>query len=268
MKITICGCGWLGLPLAEQLARQGHRISGTTRTKEKLLTLKEMGINGVIFTLGANLHDQALQPLWKNKRWVLNIPSQRHNPDPNFANHYIQLIDHIFAHGAKHVIFISTTSVFGEYNGSVDEHSPYAPSTLSGHLHMQIEQHLLTQYAPKTTIVRCAGLVDQHRHPVRMLARKGQLTQAQQPVNLVHKADVISALDKMLHDKIKGKIFHLCAPDHPSKAEYYRWAAEKLALPCPQFTVDESLGKTINSSYTRRKLNWHYQYASPYDMLN
>ena len=43
-KISILGCGWLGLPLAKSLLSKGHEIKGSTTSESKLEMLKNAGI--------------------------------------------------------------------------------------------------------------------------------------------------------------------------------------------------------------------------------
>ena len=37
--ITILGCGWLGLPLAQTLVKEGYSVKGSTTTEDKLEVL-------------------------------------------------------------------------------------------------------------------------------------------------------------------------------------------------------------------------------------
>ena len=55
MKISILGCGWLGLPLAESLIKDGHEVKGSTRDPEKLGQIREQGINPFLLELSPEL---------------------------------------------------------------------------------------------------------------------------------------------------------------------------------------------------------------------
>jgi UDP-glucose 6-dehydrogenase len=44
MKISIVGCGWLGLPLGAKLVKNGHRVFGSTTSEEKIEEIKAAGI--------------------------------------------------------------------------------------------------------------------------------------------------------------------------------------------------------------------------------
>ncbi len=43
--ISVLGCGWLGLPLAEDLIDKGYKVKGSTTTESKLNGFLEKGIN-------------------------------------------------------------------------------------------------------------------------------------------------------------------------------------------------------------------------------
>jgi 3-hydroxyisobutyrate dehydrogenase-like beta-hydroxyacid dehydrogenase len=44
-KISILGCGWLGLPLAKVLVKNGFSVKGSTTTQDKILVLKQLGVD-------------------------------------------------------------------------------------------------------------------------------------------------------------------------------------------------------------------------------
>lgn len=51
MKISILGCGWLGLPLAKQLIKKGFSVKGSTTSEEKISILKTEGIISFLISL-------------------------------------------------------------------------------------------------------------------------------------------------------------------------------------------------------------------------
>ena len=49
MKVFIAGAtGALGLPLVRELVSEGHEVTGTTRSKEKVALLEQMGAKGIV----------------------------------------------------------------------------------------------------------------------------------------------------------------------------------------------------------------------------
>ena len=50
-KISILGCGWLGLPLAKSLLKKKHELKTSTTSPEKMEKLENLGLNlGGYFT--------------------------------------------------------------------------------------------------------------------------------------------------------------------------------------------------------------------------
>ena len=43
-KVSILGCGWLGIPLAKALLKKGLLVKGSTTTVEKISLLKSFGV--------------------------------------------------------------------------------------------------------------------------------------------------------------------------------------------------------------------------------
>ena len=50
-KISILGCGWLGVPLAKALIGNGFSVKGSTTSTGKLLPLENIGIASFLIEL-------------------------------------------------------------------------------------------------------------------------------------------------------------------------------------------------------------------------
>ena len=75
-------------------------------------------------------------------------------------------------------------------------------------------------------IIRFAGLVGNDRHPIYSLAGKQELKCGHSLVNLVHLDDCARAIQLLLETPGGYRLYHLAAPIHPTREEYYRHAAE------------------------------------------
>ena len=53
-KISLLGCGWLGLPLAKSLLEKGFLVNGSTTSEDKISILKREGIRPFLISLGGN----------------------------------------------------------------------------------------------------------------------------------------------------------------------------------------------------------------------
>lgn len=293
--IMLCGCGWLGQPLASRLIQLSHRVYGTTTRAEQVGVLQAQGIQPVEFVLdkadvGNTVYSATLlHALTDSDVLMVNIPpGRRHLHATPFIAGIKQLIQHAIVRNPKiKIVFISTTSVFGDMTGDVDEDTQVEPVTASGKAHAELEQWCLHEYGQQACVVRLAGLIDAQRHPVTALVKRPTLTNGAQRVNLVHKKDVIAALMTILtmptadFTYIAGKAMHLCAPDHPTRQDYYQAAALHKGLGSLSFSIDldanahsnansinsNANGKIVQAQKTQQLLGFEYQYPSPYDML-
>jgi nucleoside-diphosphate-sugar epimerase len=288
------GLGWLGLALAKSLLSQGAAVSGSVTSMEKQQALREQSFDVDIFNLFAPKKEQCIETdqdpeaqvpairlasRMKDANLVLNIPPGRQQfNQEKFVSSMLKLIDFAMTQGVHKLVFISTTSVFGEYTGVVDQATPLQATTESGKAHQAIEAHLAKYYLHQSKILRPAGLVGPNseeagsevRHPIYTLCHKVDIPNGFDPVNLIHKTDVIAAIEALLCKEMSAHSFNLSAIEHPSRQGYYQWAAKRLSLPVPSFLPDtkkRQLGKLIDARSSFTELGIEPRYASPFDML-
>lgn len=269
-KLVLCGCGWLGGYLASHF-RSNLTIYGTTRTEQKARELSAKGIKPVTFTLGGSLDE--LLTIAPDSIFILNIPPGRRNTDlTSFTAAMTRLIRALYTNKPpKQLIFISTTSVYGDLDGRITTHSPVQPNTASGEAHVLLEREVLKQ-APETGyVLRLAGLTGPDRHPVNTLAGR-TLSGATQVVNLVHVEDVVRVIEALIRQQPATKLWQLCSNEHPMRGEYYPKLAEQLGLTAIEFTDEltsqsEPTGKTIDAGATLAALNLSLDYPTPWSML-
>ena len=84
-------------------------------------------------------------------------------------------------------------------------------------------------------------------------------------VNLVHLEDVISAITLLLQAPKGGHIYNLCAPDHPTRAEFYTLMARQMNLDAPAFRTEgqNGHGKLVDGNRICNELGFEYQYPNP-----
>ncbi|MGJ8679176.1 SDR family oxidoreductase [Paraglaciecola sp.] len=276
MQIAIIGCGWLGLPVAKHLKHSGHKIVATRRSTAGVAELNSHNLLGIEYTLGEPLDTTRLTPLFTSDILFLNIPVGRKSQAcEDFLSNIETLLKFASHSNIQQVIFISTSSIYGDDTRIVTAKSAPNPVTESAKINLQIEK-LVGRFFPQTsTILRLAGLVGNDRHPAKYLAGKSQLPNPNQVVNLVHQSDVVQAIDKIIADNIWGETFVLSATEHPTRKDYYTWAAERLELAAPNFIQQDSnanlgkrIGKRIDASDSIKTLGIKLKYPSPYDMID
>ncbi|BFT31465.1 SDR family oxidoreductase [Alteromonas sp. D210916BOD_24] len=266
-QVVICGYGWLGGYLGTSLQR-GNTIIGTVRNKEKATLLNKQGITAIQYTLGDDTG--ILCHYLKDATLVLNIPPGRKNNDlADFSSNMCSLINDAIAAGVAHILFISTTSVYGDSTeNTVTEYSATHPESASAKAHVAIEHHLSSLADKvKVSIVRLAGLVGPDRHPAYSLSGR-TVSAGNKRVNLVHINDVVDALRTIISSPSAQSLYVLCSTSHPKRGEYYTQAAQALHILPPEFSDTQlaPCGKVVDATQSWRALNLAPVYASPFDM--
>lgn len=260
-QISILGCGWLGLPLAVFLSQRGYTIKGSTTSAEKSEILEEVGIRPFLIQLNEKRVVGDIINFLKGSRvLIINVPpGMRGDSTVPFSSKLGNLINPIINSEIEKVIFVSSTSVFGNFQGEVDENTKPLPDTISGKDLLKTEQLLMSRIEFNTAIVRFGGLIGEDRHPVYYLAGRENLKGGNAPVNLIHQEDCIGIINAILNQGVWGKIYHGVFPKHPLKKEYYLQKAKSLNVQPPAFLEEDNSGfKTVISNTLNKIL--HYQF--------
>ena len=262
MQISILGCGWLGLPLAEKLIADGYSVKGSTTSLEKMKVLEDLKIIPFLLHLTAKgVEGDIVGFLEQTDVLIIDIPPKVKNGDnQSFVVAMENLIRYLENSKVGKVLFVSSISVYGDNEGPVTEETTPDPGTESGKQLAAIEEILLANTRFETTILRFGGLIGDDRHPVKHLAGKENLENPQMPVNLIHLEDCIAIIIKIFEKRLWGEIFNGVAPFHPSRAVYYTQKASKMNLPLPHFSKNNSsTGKVIASGKVEKKLNYSFK---------
>ena len=270
-KIAILGCGWLGLSLAKSLLSKGYEVKGSTTSESKLEVLKNVGISPFQIQLDAHQIIGNMEDFLKETNvLVIDIPpglrrETSTSKEMTFVNKIKNLIPFIEKSEVQKVIFVSSTSVYGDIFPIVEitEETKPNPDTESGKQLVIAETLLQSNPNFKTTVIRFGGLLGDDRHPIKFLAGRTNVENPEAPVNMIQREDCIGIIEKILkqvqHDNW-GETFNAVAPQHPTRKAYYHKKAEILNLPLPTFAENsESKGKIISSEKVETILGYSFQ---------
>lgn len=269
-RISVVGLGWLGLPLAKRLADEGYSVTGTKRNvgHESSIACGQVKVVKLDLKGGYSLHPIE-SSLFSADTLIITLPGSREAEKALRTFSDIRyLVDQAREAGSRHIIFTSSTSVYGDATGILTESSPVSAGTAGGAVMAETERWLLMQKDICIDIIRLAGLTGPGRHPARRLSGRKNLGQGEHSVNLVHQDDVITAIRLLIHSRGPGRLYNLCSPHHPSRREFYTRVCGLNDLPVPEFTahLEREGGKIIDGSLICRKLGLKYSYLSLYDI--
>jgi len=258
-NILIIGSGWLGLPLASHLAQQGFKVTATTTTKEKVSHSSHDNLSVVFFDTNES-SAKSLETI-EVDLMIITIPPQRSNP--NYLERLNSLHQLALSLNTTHLLFISSTSVWGECLGQVNEATAMAPNTDSAKAMVQFETLILNEPNYQASALKLAGLIGGTRHPGRFLAGKNNMSLAMAATNMVTQRDVIGIINAVINKEAWQQSLIACAPSHPTRKTFYVSAANKLNLVPPTFSHDDNEiaieQKSIDGSFTAKQLSYHYQ---------
>jgi nucleoside-diphosphate-sugar epimerase len=246
-KISILGCGWLGLPLAKALLSKGFSVKGSTTSDEKIAILKNAGIEPFLIALSENKATGNLTEFLENSEiLIIDVPPKlRGSATENFVSKIRNVIPFIEKSSVENVLFISSTSVYNDDEAFVNEETIPKTDTESGKQLLETEQLLQNNSHFKTTILRFGGLIGEDRHPVKFLAGREDLDNPDAPINLIHQEDCIGIILKIIETDSWNETFNAVAPSHPSREMYYTQKAIDLNLALPKFNSEQNSGGKI-----------------------
>lgn len=230
------GCGWLGLPLAEALLAAGFEVKGSTTSPEKKKVIENKNIHPYLIELTADGPKGEVADFFSSDVLFVNIPpGLRSGAGEDFTAKINTLLESFQLTPPEWLIFVSSTSVFGENQGEVNEQTEPQPETESGRQLLACEKRILQLKSIKTTVLRLGGLVGGDRHPVKYLSGRKNLPDGDAFINYIHREDVIRLVLHIIEKRIEG-IVHGVAPKHPKKRDYYTRVASELGILAPEYT--------------------------------
>jgi nucleoside-diphosphate-sugar epimerase len=272
VRVLILGVGYLGLPLGKALAAQGHEVFGVQRSAEAQDALKAAGITPLV----ADITDpESLQCLLVLFDWVVNCVSS----SKGGADVYRK----IFLHGARHLIqwlaptppkkfvFISSTSVYGQTDGSlVKEDSPTEPASETSKILVEAEKMWLEAARAKEVpamVLRLAGIYGPGRgHPFQQFL-KGEARihgDGVRLMNMIHVDDAVGAILAALKHGRPGEIYNVVDDEPVTERHFFHWLSQELGkwMP-PQASEAELAGRkrgVTNKKVSNRRLKMELGY--------
>jgi nucleoside-diphosphate-sugar epimerase len=214
-NIAILGCGYVGVALADCWQAQGHFVTGTTTSRERVVPLGEI-VSKAVLMKGDDM--TAVESLLEGQdTLVVSVaPTGFQQADEaTYAATYLSTTKNLLealeqAPTVKQVIYLSSCSVYGDRQGQwVDETAQIDAVDHKSQVLHESEQIILqaaNEYQ-KVCVLRLGGIYGIGRELVGMFGGLAGMTMAGKGdrfVNWVHRDDIIGAIEFARLNELNG----------------------------------------------------------------
>ena len=88
------------------------------------------------------------------------------------------------------------------------------------------------------------------------------------PVNLIHLTDCIDITRSVINYGITSCIINAVAPHHPTKIDFYKEAAKRSGLNIPEFILEKTKWKIVNSIYLSKLIPYKFKIDNWFEYFN
>lgn len=278
MKSLVIGCGYLGCRVAERWLSDGHSVSALTRSAANAKQLGDAGITPI----QGDVTDRSSLDALPEADLVLYAVGFDSSADKDRQSVVVDGLSNTLdalEHRAKRLVFISTTSVYGQSNGEwVDESSPTEPDTESARIALAAEKAVSSpslHQIPQVAVLRLSGIYG----PGRLLRRIDQLRSGEPMagsgdawLNLIHLDDAATAVtlaaDRLINTETIDRETFLISDDRPVlRRDYYGTLAELTNSPPPRFDPSQSsriqgTGKRCRNTFAKQEFGWSLRFPT------
>lgn len=231
--ILLLGVGMVALAVYDSV--RGHaRVIGTTRDPMRLFDFVNTGIEPVVMPWPSR---EVIEPLANGADVLVSFP-------PDGATD--KLLAPACA-GARTVVYISSTGVYGSRHGAIDDHTPVANDEEAAAPRLAAEREWQMVGA---TILRAPAIYGP-TSGLHIRLREGNFAipgDGTGVVSRIHVDDLAHIISAVFHQQRRGETFvvgDLCPATHQ---EVVGWLCEELQMPMPPRTPLEEVSAQLKSS--------------------
>ena len=278
MRVLIVGCGYVGLPLGAELARQGHEVFGLRRNPVAAGELEASGIKPLFADI---TRAGDLEKLPRDFDWVVNCAATGGGGEAAYRQLYLMgnrnLIEWLRPAPPRRYVYTSSTSVYGQNDGSlVVETDPVAPESETGKILVMTENLLLaaaTEIKFPTVILRLAGIYgpDRGYWLKQFLSGEARIEgDGVRLLNMIHRDDAVGAIIAALKHSPVCQVFNVVDNEPVSQLDLFKWLAEKLDRPLlPSMPADAEssrrrgvTNKRVSNQRLKKMLGFEFKYPT------
>lgn len=255
-KLVILGAGWLGNALGEYVLQQGWQCQATHQqvTTDTAPNAQTLDKRVFCFSQGVVEHSLDLADAY----WLCAIAPRFRDEKSDYIGCVTAALQLANRLNSKGFLLCSSTGVYPTKAGTYHEQSQLELATTRQQKLHQAEQLVL---AEQGKVLRLGGLVGEQREPSQFIAGKTLNAHPDDPVNMVHRSDVMRAITCVFANWQQANgVYNVVNPAHPSKQAYYHAHCAKHKKAQPSFNHAAPCVRIIDGSAIE-KLGFSYQFA-------
>jgi len=234
-QTLIIGCGYIGLPLALHLQREGHEISAWVHSEVSAASLAQHSFRHLI--TGSVADNDVWAALVEAYDLVIHCASSGRGGEAAYEQVFLKgaLMMNAYQRDARK-LFVSSTSVYRQDEGEiVTEESPAEPDTATGRILRVAEKVVLWAGA---TVVRSSGIYGPDRGVLLEKLRCNEAViegDGRRWMNQIHQRDLVAALAHLIDAGARGEIYNATDDTPVTYLDYYAWCSGFLHKPMPPY---------------------------------
>jgi nucleoside-diphosphate-sugar epimerase len=228
MKIAIIGCGYVGSAIALLWQQQGHRVTVTTTTPEKVPNLQTIA-SEVVIADGQDL--ATLKQVIQEKEIILLCLAAKQRTVEGYRQSYLVTAKNLMGAiedtpSVRQLIYTSSYGILGNKNGVwTDETASVEPINELGEILAQTEQVLSSEMRSnlKVCILRLSGIYGSGRELIKIFRSRAGTTRpgdGKDYTNWIHLDDIVNGIEFTRQKQLSG-IYNLNSDEILSTGEFF-----------------------------------------------
>ena len=235
-----------------------------------------------IHSLSADItQPAALAGLSAGYDWVVNCVASSGGDAETYRQVYLEgtrnLLNWLAVSPPKKFVYTSSTSVYGQNDGSVvDESAPTEPETATAKILVETEQLLGTVRREKqfpAVILRVAGIYGRGRGYwlKQFLSGEARLEgRGERFINMIHRDDLVGVIIASLEQSNAGEVYNAVDGEPVTQIALFQWLASRLGRPLPAAAPEtgsearkrRTTNKRVSNEKLRLQLGYEFKYPS------
>lgn len=250
-RVLIVGCGYLGIRIANVLATGGDELTVITRSVERANEFENYGWQPIVADLTRAALDNKIEA--DSVLFAMGIDADQRASAQTLWQQALEHLIQSVTGKPDSFVYISSTGVFGDCQGQVDEASPCRPNRPTAQAHLAMEDWIQeSPWSESAIVLRIGGLYGPDRLPnaVKIHRAEPLPTDPQHDLNLIHVDDAARVAVSASSDWQTPDCVIVTDGEPVTRGDFYASVAELIGAEPPTFMP---VGKNDRKSASHKR---------------